>query len=68
VCTRDLVRIDLVLPENHFAQNWIGNNGRRHGLQERAARQGTRFLPTIEPVPRRNESHLAIPLATGGPR
>ncbi len=42
--------------------------GVAHGLQERAARQGTRFLPTIEPVPRRNESHLAIPLATGGPR
>src|SRR5215813_11459580 len=40
----------------------------RVDVEEGAAQQGTRFLPAIEPVPRRNESHPPIPLATVRPR
>ena len=40
----------------------------RVDIEEGAAQQAARFLPAIEPVARRNESHLPIPLATGGPR
>src|SRR6185437_15335285 len=51
-------------PEVDFGEAELGEQrAARVDVEERAAQQAARFLPAVEPAPRRDERHLVIPFA-----